>query len=89
MREETTCNNGKGRRINSFALNKMGYRYLQIYYATTDIEMSITSKMMNLPTFISNVGGNLGLFVGFSVLGGMYFIYDLVRKPINLRNILI
>ena len=52
------------------------YRNLAIYYGTTDVKVSTTSLKIDLPTFISSVGGNLGLFVGFSVLGGLFFIYD-------------
>ena len=51
---------------------------IMIYYATTDINVSSTSELIDLSTFISNVGGNLGLFVGFSVLGGVFYIYDVV-----------
>ena len=87
-KKETTCRNRKQKNINTSRLNGTGYRYINIYYAVTDVKISITSKMMNLPTFISNVGGNLGLFVGFSVLGVMYFIYDIAREAINWSTIL-
>ena len=50
---------------------------LQIFYGTTDVKVSSTSFKIDLATFISSVGGNLGLFVGFSVLGGLFFIYDI------------
>ena len=53
-------------------------RSINVYYDTTDVKISTNSELIDLPTFISNVGGNLGLFVGFSVLGGMFFIYDLI-----------
>ena len=55
-------------------------RILSIYYETTNVKVSTTSELIDLPTFISNVGGNLGLFVGFSVLGGLFFIYDLIAE---------
>ena len=54
------------------------YRNLAFYYATTDVTVSKSSEVIDLPTFISNVGGNLGLFLGFSVLGGFAFIYELI-----------
>ena len=60
---------------------------ITIYYATTDISVSSTSKLINLSTFISNVGGNLGLFVGFSVLGGLFYIYDFVAQYVSSRII--
>ena len=55
-------------------------RTVNIYYETNNVKISTTSVLIDLPTFISNVGGNLGLFVGFSVLGGLFFIYDLIAK---------
>ena len=51
-------------------------RDISIYYATTGVRLSTTSALIDLSTFISNVGGNLGLFVEFSILGGLFFIYD-------------
>ena len=51
-------------------------RDISIYYATTGVRVSTTSALIDLATFISNVGGNLGLFVEFSILGGLFFIYD-------------
>ena len=51
-------------------------RDISIYYATTGVRVSTTSALIDLATFISNVGGNLGLFVEFSILGGLFFVYD-------------
>ena len=59
---------------------------ITIYYATTDINVSSTSKLIDLPTFISSVGGNLGLFVGFSVLGALFSIYDFVALHLFFRR---
>ena len=57
-------------------------RTLGIYFATTDVKVYTTSYKIDLNTFISNVGGNLGLFVGFSVLGGLFFIYDFIASHV-------
>ena len=64
---------------NATKIEAVSYRYLSIYYGTTDVKASTTSLKIDLNTFISNVGGNLGLFVGFSVLGGLFFIYDFTQ----------
>ena len=53
-------------------------RFVQLFYTTTDVKVSKTSLRVDFNTFISNVGGSLGLFIGFSVLGGFFFIYDVV-----------
>ena len=57
-------------------------RSLNIYFATTDVKVYTTSYKIDLNTFISNVGGNLGLFVGFSVLGGLFSIFDFIASHV-------
>ena len=57
-------------------------RSISIYFATTDVKVYTTSYKIDFNTFISNVGGNLGLFVGFSVLGGLFFIYDFIASHV-------
>ena len=57
-------------------------RALYFYYATADVKVSTTSLKIDFNTFISNVGGNLGLFVGFSVLGGLFFVYDFIASHV-------
>ena len=39
-----------------------------INYATIDVDLSEEIQLTSFPDFISAVGGNLGLFVGFSLL---------------------
>ena len=53
---------------------------ISLYYSTTDVKVSSTSLKVDFNTFVSNVGGSLGLFIGFSVLGGFYFIYDTLQS---------
>ena len=57
-------------------------RVFYIYYGTTDVQVSTTSLKIDRNTFISNVGGNLGLFVGFSVFGGLSCIYNFIASHI-------
>ena len=57
-------------------------RSISIYFATTDVKVYTTSYKIDFNTFISNVGGNLGLFVGFSVLGGLFFVYDFIASHV-------
>ena len=57
-------------------------RSFTFYFATTDVKVYTTSYKIDLNTFISNVGGNLGLFVGFSVLGGLFFVYDFIASHV-------
>ena len=46
------------------------------YYSKMDVKVSSIIDLIDLPTFIGSVGGNLGLFVGFSFLGCIFFICD-------------
>ena len=56
-------------------------RYINIYYSTTNIKISTTSKLLNLSSFVSSVGGNLGLFVGFSFLSAVTCLFKLLDRP--------
>ena len=53
-------------------------RTIVLFYTTTDVKVSTTSLKIDLNTFVSNVGGSLGLFIGFSVLGVFFFINDVI-----------
>ena len=57
-------------------------RVILLFYTATDVKISKTSLKVDLNTFVSNVGGSLGLFIGFSVLGVIFFIYDLISSKI-------
>ena len=85
-RTENTANNTNNQ-TNNVENEIKNYRYLSLYYGTTDVKVSTTSELIDFSTFISNVGGNLGLFVGFSVLGGFFFIYDFTAAQCRSLNI--
>ena len=55
-------------------------RAIYLYYSTTDIKVSTTSKLISLSSFISSIGGNLGLFVGFSFLSTFFFFYNFLER---------
>ena len=55
-------------------------RLITLFYSTTDVKVSTTNLRVDFNTFVSNVGGSLGLFIGFSVLGGFFFIYDYISS---------
>ena len=55
-------------------------RLIALFYSTTDVQVSTTNLRVDFNTFVSNVGGSLGLFIGFSVLGGFFFIYDYITS---------
>ena len=61
-----------------------------INYDVTDVVVSEEISLTTLPDFISSVGGNLGLFIGFSCLPALLKAIDYFRnlKLINLINLI-
>ena len=58
-------------------------RHVFLYYSTTD-ETTMTSELMiDLPSFISAVGGNLGLFLGFSFMGVIFSFFNMLKSHIH------
>ena len=61
-------------------------RLINLFYSSTDVKVSTTSLKVDFNTFVSNVGGSLGLFIGFSVLGGVFFVYDIISSKITSKD---
>ena len=53
------------------------------YYSTTSIQILSEDTMINFSNFVSAVGGNLGLFVGFSFLGFFSCFYQTSKQLCN------
>ena len=49
------------------------------YYPTTDIRVESVEILVDFNSFISSVGGSLGLFLGFSFLGFLSLFYDCIK----------
>jgi len=49
-------------------------------YEDCDVTVSEEIHLTSLPDFISAVGGNLGLFVGFSFLPLLLKVIEVIRK---------
>ena len=58
-----------------------------ISFLTTDVTLSEEVKLNNFPDFLSSVGGNLGLFLGFSFLTLLRDMTEFGRK-IPFRSLL-
>ena len=69
----------------------MRSRAIYIYYSTTNVRLSSTSKLISLSSFISSIGGNLGLFVGFSFMSVLLYVYKCLVKmtPSTKKNELV
>ena len=54
-------------------------RFIYLYYTTAD-ETTISSELLiDFVGFISAIGGNLGLFLGFSFMGMIFELYDWIE----------
>ena len=49
-------------------------------FETSDVALSEEIQLTTLPDFISSVGGNLGLFIGFSCLPILLKATEVVRQ---------
>ena len=65
--------------------NDIDYFKIRLYYSTMDVKVSTTVNLIDVPTFVGSIGGNLGLFLGFSFLGSLQVIADNFRKSIHSR----
>ena len=61
-------------------------RAVFLYYSTTDIKVTTTSKLITLSSFISSIGGNLGLFIGFSFIRMFFVVYEYLARFLHPRT---
>ena len=67
----------------SISPNTSDPRHVFLYYSTTD-ETTMTSELIiDMPSFISAVGGNLGLFLGFSFMGVIFSFFNMLKSHIH------
>ena len=57
-----------------------------LMYANCDVTVSEEIQLTTLPDFISSVGGNLGLFIGFSCLPVLLKATEVIRHT-KLHNL--
>ena len=54
-------------------------KFIMFYYSTTELKIETKELLLNFPNFLSAVGGNLGMFIGFSFLGFFSSFYDMMK----------
>ena len=54
-------------------------RYVYLYFTTPDETYYSADLIIDFPTFISSIGGNLGLFLGFSCMGVLSRLYEWIE----------
>ena len=82
-----TGNRGQEER-NSQNMNEstqVGYsqqRSIYLYYTTADETTLSSEVLIDFAGFISAIGGNLGLFLGFSFMGMIFELYDWIEAKL-------
>jgi len=56
------------------------YYALVIYYETFDVEEHVESLVYDAGNFLISVGGNLGLFLGFSCLSVLFALINVLKN---------
>ena len=54
-------------------------RSIYLYYTTADETTLSSEVLIDFASFISAIGGNLGLFLGFSFMGMIFELYDWIE----------
>lgn len=55
-------------------------RLIFVYYSTTDVSRQKETLLMNATDFLNGLGGNMGLFLGFSCMSGMLAALNQVKR---------
>ena len=57
-------------------INSTKEQWIVIEYQDMKVEVHDEVSMVDFNTFVSNVGGALGLFLGFSIIDTLLYIYS-------------
>ena len=62
--------------------NPNGTEYIGMFfmYSTTEVKVVTEELLISFSNFISSIGGNLGMFIGFSCFGVFSWAYDLIKS---------
>ena len=61
-------------------LSTPGKQFISIAYADMSVEINHEVLMVDVNTFVSNVGGALGLFLGFSIIDTLHYFINTIFK---------
>ena len=69
--------------------NPNGTEYIGMFfmYSTTEVKVVTEELLISFSNFISSIGGNLGMFIGFSCFGVFSWAFDHVKGILNRKNI--
>ena len=57
-----------------------------MYYTTSDVATFTEDRLIDFSGFVSAVGGNLGLFLGFSFLGMLFSLYEYLENMLPSKS---
>ena len=61
-------------------------RTVAMYYTTSDVTTFTEARLIDFSGFVSAVGGNLGLFLGFSFLTMLFDLYDYIENSLSSKS---
>ena len=61
-------------------------RYISMYYTSSDVTTLTEDKLIDFSGFVSAIGGNLGLFLGFSFLGMFSSLYEYIETRLSAKS---
>ena len=56
-------------------------------YSTTEIKVVTEEFLISFSSFISSIGGNFGMLIGFSCFGVFSWAFDRVKRVFNQKNV--
>ena len=54
-----------------------------MYYTSSDVTTLTENQLIDFSGFVSAIGGNLGLFLGFSFLGMISSFFEIIGKVLS------
>ena len=60
--------------------SELGKQLLVIDYTNMNVDINHEVMMVDFNTFVSNVGGALGLFLGFSIIDTLHYFINTIFK---------
>ena len=69
--------------------NPNGTEYIGMFfmYSTTEIKVVTEEFLISFSNFISSIGGNLGMFIGFSCFGAFSWAFDHMKRILDMKNV--
>ena len=59
---------------------KPGRQAIMVEYIDMTVDIGYEVRMVDISTFVSSVGGALGLFLGFSIIDTLLYLYKHIFK---------